>query len=98
GNGKRAVDADLPRRVPRRHAVLFQLRRRRAARRARSERPLIETTEGPVRSKHMATVDPTSDPTLDPLLDVKHLDVRFSTPDGEVHAVKNLSFEIARDE
>jgi peptide/nickel transport system ATP-binding protein len=33
-----------------------------------------------------------------PLLDVNDLNVRFSTPDGEVHAVKDLSFAIERQE
>ncbi len=33
-----------------------------------------------------------------PLLEVRNLDVRFSTPDGEVHAVKDVSFEIAESE
>ncbi len=32
------------------------------------------------------------------LLDVKDLNVRFDTPDGEVHAVKNLSFSLERGE
>jgi len=32
------------------------------------------------------------------LLTVDNLDVRFSTPDGEVHAVKNLSFELEAGE
>ena len=30
----------------------------------------------------------------DPVFSVKNLDVRFSTPDGEVHAVKNANFDI----
>jgi len=29
-----------------------------------------------------------------PVLSVKNLDVRFATPDGEVHAVKNVSFDV----
>ncbi|MEI9997354.1 MAG: ABC transporter ATP-binding protein [Rhizomicrobium sp.] len=29
-----------------------------------------------------------------PILDVSHLDVRFATPDGEVHAVRDASFTI----
>jgi peptide/nickel transport system ATP-binding protein len=33
-----------------------------------------------------------------PIFAVKGLDVRFSTPDGDVHAVKGASFEIARGE
>jgi oligopeptide/dipeptide ABC transporter ATP-binding protein len=33
-----------------------------------------------------------------PILQVENLDVRFSTPDGEVHAVKNLSFDIGESE
>ncbi len=33
-----------------------------------------------------------------PLLEVAELDVRFATPDGEVHAVKNLTFTIAEGE
>src|SRR5690606_1074266 len=33
-----------------------------------------------------------------PLLEVKDLDVRFSTPDGDVHAVKRLSFDLDRGE
>ena len=32
------------------------------------------------------------------LLEVRNLDVRFDTPDGEVHAVRNLSFELDRGE
>ena len=32
------------------------------------------------------------------LLDVRDLNVRFDTPDGEVHAVKNLSFRLERGE
>ena len=34
----------------------------------------------------------------DPVFSVKNLDVRFSTPDGEVHAVKNANFDIAPGE
>jgi peptide/nickel transport system ATP-binding protein len=32
------------------------------------------------------------------LLQIKNLDVRFATPDGEVHAVKNVSFDIGEGE
>ena len=32
------------------------------------------------------------------LLEVRNLNVRFDTPDGEVHAVRNLSFELGRGE
>ena len=32
------------------------------------------------------------------LLEVRNLDVRFSTPDGEVHAVKKLSFDLGEGE
>ena len=32
------------------------------------------------------------------LLEVRNLDVRFDTPDGEVHAVRDLSFELDRGE
>jgi oligopeptide/dipeptide ABC transporter ATP-binding protein len=32
------------------------------------------------------------------LLEVENLDVRFATPDGEVHAVKDLSFELEQGE
>jgi len=34
----------------------------------------------------------------EPVLSVRHLDIRFSTPDGEVHAVKDASFDIAEGE
>ena len=30
----------------------------------------------------------------EPILEVKDLDVRFATPDGEVHAVRNASFDV----
>src|SRR5438067_2377092 len=30
----------------------------------------------------------------EPVLSLQNFDVRFSTPDGEVHAVKNVSFDI----
>ena len=30
----------------------------------------------------------------EPVLSVQNFDVRFATPDGEVHAVKNVSFDI----
>ena len=33
-----------------------------------------------------------------PVLAVKNLDVRFATPDGEVHAVKNVSFDVGQGE
>src|SRR5258705_1278438 len=33
-----------------------------------------------------------------PILAVKDLDVRFATPDGEVHAVRNVGFEIGEGE
>ncbi|HEY5622208.1 MAG TPA: ATP-binding cassette domain-containing protein, partial [Gammaproteobacteria bacterium] len=32
------------------------------------------------------------------LLAVRDLNVRFDTPDGEVHAVKDLSFELGKGE
>ena len=32
------------------------------------------------------------------LLDIRNLDVRFDTPDGEVHAVRDLSFELDQGE
>ncbi|HEY4114127.1 MAG TPA: ABC transporter ATP-binding protein [Rhizomicrobium sp.] len=34
----------------------------------------------------------------EPILQVRDLDVRFSTADGEVHAVKNLSFDVCAGE
>ena len=34
----------------------------------------------------------------DPVLSIKNLDVRFVTPDGEVHAVKNVGFDIGEGE
>jgi ABC-type glutathione transport system ATPase component len=33
-----------------------------------------------------------------PILEVKNLNVRFSTPDGEVHAVKDVNFRIDEGE
>ncbi|HXC55039.1 MAG TPA: ABC transporter ATP-binding protein [Rhizomicrobium sp.] len=33
-----------------------------------------------------------------PILEVSHLDVKFATPDGEVHAVKDVSFSIGAAE
>ena len=33
-----------------------------------------------------------------PLLEIRDLDVRFATPDGEVHAVKNVSLDIDEGE
>ena len=33
-----------------------------------------------------------------PVLSVKNFDVRFATPDGEVHAVKNVSFDVGQGE
>jgi oligopeptide/dipeptide ABC transporter ATP-binding protein len=33
-----------------------------------------------------------------PVLSVKNLDVRFRTPDGEVHAVKSVTFDVAEGE
>ncbi len=33
-----------------------------------------------------------------PILEIRNLDVRFSTPDGEVHAVKNASFTVGEGE
>ena len=33
-----------------------------------------------------------------PILEVRNLDVRFDTPDGEVHAVKNINFDIHEGE
>src|SRR5215470_15855773 len=35
---------------------------------------------------------------MEPVLSVKNLDVRFATPDGEVHAVKNVSFDVGQGE
>lgn len=34
----------------------------------------------------------------EPVLSVNNLDVRFATPDGEVHAVKNVSFDVGQGE
>jgi oligopeptide transport system ATP-binding protein len=34
----------------------------------------------------------------EPVLSVRNLDIRFQTPDGEVHAVKDASFDIAQGE
>src|ERR1700678_1445380 len=33
-----------------------------------------------------------------PILQIRNLDVRFSTPDGEVHAVKRANIDIAEGE
>ncbi len=33
-----------------------------------------------------------------PVLEVKNLDIRFTTQDGEVHAVKNANFTITEGE
>ena len=33
-----------------------------------------------------------------PVLSVRDLDIRFGTPDGEVHAVKNVAFDVAEGE
>jgi oligopeptide/dipeptide ABC transporter ATP-binding protein len=33
-----------------------------------------------------------------PILEVRNLDVRFDTPDGEVHAVRNVSFTVSEGE
>src|SRR5690606_13784092 len=113
GDGKRAVDAALPGRVPRDDAVLLQLPRRRAPRCARSEGPLrmaqimmshtiflIGRTAAlgciPQRyglSRHFFPAR-----TEVPLRDGKVLDVRFSTPDGDVHAVTRPSFDLDRGE
>ena len=35
---------------------------------------------------------------VEPVLSVKNLDVRFATHDGEVHAVKNVSFDVGQGE
>jgi len=35
---------------------------------------------------------------MEPVLSIKNLDVRFATPDGEVHAVKNVSFDVGQGE
>src|SRR4051812_14807160 len=35
---------------------------------------------------------------MDPILSVRNLDVRFWTPDGEVHAVKDVTFDVGAGE
>jgi len=34
----------------------------------------------------------------DAVFSVSNLDVRFTTPDGDVHAVKNVAFEVGQGE
>ena len=36
--------------------------------------------------------------TAKPILEIRNLDVRFDTPDGEVHAVRNVSFDVCEGE
>ena len=40
----------------------------------------------------------TGEPSPSAILEVRGLDVRFATPDGEVHAVRNLDFTVAAGE
>jgi oligopeptide/dipeptide ABC transporter ATP-binding protein len=35
---------------------------------------------------------------MEPVLSIKDFDVRFATPDGEVHAVKNVTFDVGQGE
>src|SRR5690606_20498250 len=100
GDGERAVDAAVPGGLPRDDAVLLQLSRRRLARCARSEGPLTEPARigrAPMLVRNRADPDPTPGGAM-ALLEVRDLDVTFATPDGDVHAVKRLSFDLERGE
>ncbi len=45
----------------------------------------------------MHLIRKTADMT-EPVLDIKNLDVRFSSPDGDVHAVKGINLAVAMGE